>query len=329
MEDAPSDDETAAAAPSNTLPVSKQAASGHNPSTPPPHLALKGSPATSNPQLHPNIKQTKQASDSAMEDAQTDDETAAAAPSNTLPVSKQAASGHNLTTPPHSGLKGIPVNSKPQLQPNIKQTKQASKVHVSKESASTGPVHAPLVSNTAAVTAAAEDSGDEALASPLHRPSPTENESLTFDTVPTAAPLVVSFSDHNSQLGSPRSTLQPSGSGASAPVLKPVPASAAAIKLKGLPLTPRNSSDDRSNTDPSLCALPLQVQPTIQLAQLEAVHVADTVGIDMQCFAVSRRHVQPFCVPEDVPLPSELAQIEPNSALTSKIDAGEFFAPIY
>jgi hypothetical protein len=222
-------------------------------------------------------------------------------------------------------LKGLPVHSKPQLQPNIKQTKQASKVPVSKELASMVPVHAPRVSKTAAATAAAEDSGDEEPASPVDRPLPTENESLSVDAAPTTAPLASSSSDHTLQLGSPRSTLQPSDSAASAPVLKPVPASAQTIKLKGLPLTPRNSGDNRSNTDSSLCVLPLQVQPAIQLAQPEAAYVADTIGIDMQCFTVSRRQVEPFCESEDVPLPSELAQIEPDSDLTLRIDAGEFF----
>jgi hypothetical protein len=259
-----------------------------------------------------------------MEDAPSDDETAALAPSNPLPVSKQTASGHSVT-PPHSALKGLPVHSKPQLQPNIKQTKQASKVPVSKELASMVPIHAPRVSNTAAATAAAEDSGDGEPASPVDRPLPTENESSSVDAAPTTAPLASSSSDNTLQLGSPRSALQPSDSAASAPVLKPVPASAQTIKLKGLPLTPRNSSDNRSNTDSSLCALPLQVQPAIQLAQPEAAYVADTIGIDMQCFTVSRRQVEPFCESEDVPLPSELAQIEPDSDLALRIDAGEFF----
>jgi hypothetical protein len=68
-------------------------------------------------------------------------------------------------------------------------------------------------------------------------------------------------------------------------------------------------------------------QAPLQLVEPEALEVADTVCVDLQCFAVSKRQVESFCETEDVPLPPELALLQPSCELKSKIDSGEFCSP--
>jgi hypothetical protein len=277
----------------------------------------------------------------AMEDAPSDDEsTAAATPITTLPVPKQqsAAAGHKTSTP-HAPSKGSPALSKPQPQHSIKpKSMQSVQAPVSND---LNPSHESSVSNAAILLAAAEDSGGEeadakldshtTVSAPAHDILPSEDfveqEMLHSRIAPKFTSLPASSCDDTPQSASLRPAPQASDSPAAAPVLTSVPASPLHIKLNGLPLTPRTSSDSRRSADSSLGVQPAPMHASPRIIETDSSSVADTVGVDVQCFAVSRRHVEPFRESEDAP-PPDLAQIEPDSALISKIDAGEYFARV-
>ena len=278
----------------------------------------------------------------AMEDAPSDDEsTAAATPITPLAAPKQqsAAAGHKASTP-HAPSKGSPALSKTQPQHSIKpKSMQSVKAPVSND---LNPSHESSVSNAAILLAAAEDSGgEEANALDLHSHTPVsasahdslpsddfvEQEILHSRIAPKSASLPASSCDDTPQSAS----LRPAPQASAAPVLTSEPASPrqqnAQPKPNLLPLTPRTSSDSHRSADSSLGVQPAPMHASPRIIETDSGSVADTVSVDVQCFAVSRRHVEPFHESEDAP-PPDLAQIEPDSALMSKIDAGEYFAGV-
>jgi hypothetical protein len=277
---------------------------------------------------------------SAMEDAPSDDEsTAATTPIATLPVPKQqsAAAGHKTSTP-HAPSKGSPALSKPQPQHSIKlKSMQSVKPPVSND---LNPSHESSVSNAAILLAAAEDSGGEeananldshtTVSAPAHDILPSEDvveqEMLHSCIAPNSTSISAPSCDDTPQSASLRPAPQASDSRA-APLLTSEPTSPLHNKLNGLSLTPRTSSDSRRSADSSLGVQPVPMHALPRIIETDPASVADTVAVDVHCFAVSRRLVEPFREPEDAP-PPDLAQIEPDSALISKIDAGEYFARV-
>lgn len=254
----------------------------------------------------------------AMEDAPSDDEsTAAATPITPLPAPKQqsAAAGHKASTP-HAPSKGSPALSKTQPQHSIKpKSMQSVKAPVSND---LNPSHESSVSNAAILLAAAEDSGgEEANALDLHPHTPVS--ASAHDSLPSDD--FVEQEILHSRIA-PKSTSLPASSCDDTPQsasLRPAPQASAAPVLTSEPASPR-----QQNAQPQQPA-PMHASPRI--IETDSGSVADTVRVDVQCFAVSRRHVEPFHESEDAP-PPDLAQIEPDSALMSKIDAGEYFAGV-
>jgi hypothetical protein len=274
----------------------------------------------------------------AMEDAPSDDEDSSASALTLKPTSKHVAPAHTAPTPPPQAVTkpshASPASTKTQPHSANKKTTHASKVPVSTESVA---IHSAseLTPGTLAVTADATFPDDGATLASVTISSTidtlpdeviVESTPLQLESEPPAAPLASasSPSDDPPQAVSPRPTSQTYESVATVPMLKPVPSVKPMVTLKGLPSTPRATS---FRADSSSMALPAKTQVPLQLAEPEALEVADTIRVDLQCFAVSRRQVESFCELEDVPLPPELALLQPSSELVSKIDSGEFCSP--
>jgi hypothetical protein len=297
---------------------------------------------------------------SAMEDAPSDDETDVTAPvataSSSMNAPKQAAPIQKASTPPPRALpKG---SAAPPAQPLSKSLNNLKKLPVR---AGQGPVASQSQSSglkTEAVIAAEDMPPDDEgaaigseTASSTHESLPNalvESALLNGQASAVAASPALSSHDDPFQAGSPRRVEQMHDSEASViaskPILQPMDVTQSVSALASTPLSPRNSSAVsrsvvRSGAAAAAAAKAAaeaaaapspQVAATthapLELAESEIVDVADTVHVDLQRFAVSRRQVEPFLDSDDVPLPPELAQLAFSSELSSKIDAGEFCA---
>jgi hypothetical protein len=272
-----------------------------------------------------------------MEDAPSDDEGSSASALTLKPAPKHVSpAAHKAPTPPPQAQpKGSSASTKPQPQHSAnKKTMQAIKAPALKES---DAAHATSELKPAAlpVTAVAHDSADEGAelasdaASLTHDPAPTEEIVESAPNYSESDPAVLPLASapipivDSLKVGSPRPASHEFESVAAVPTLKPVPTAKPVITLKGLPMTPRSNSSS-ATTESSSAALPLTARDPLQITEPDTVEVADTVRVDMQCFTVTRRQVESFCDPDDVPLPPELAQLQPSSDLASKINAGKF-----
>jgi hypothetical protein len=279
-----------------------------------------------------NITPSRGVFHAAMEDAPSDDEDSSAPALTLKPAPKGVSPARKEPTPPpHAQPKGSSASTKPQPQHSAnKKIIQASKVPVLNESDAT---HATSELKPAlAVTAVADDSADEdaALASDAalstHHPAPTEviveNSPSQLESEAALVPLASAsvLSDDSLKIGSPRPASQEFESVAAVSTLKPVPTAKSIVTLKGLPMTARINS---SGADSISAVLPVITRAPLQLTEPDNAEVADTVRVDLQCFAVTRRQVESFCNSDDVPLPPELAQLQPSSDLASKINAGK------
>ena len=296
-----------------------------------------------------------------MEDAPSDDETDVTAPvataSSSVNAPKQAAPIQKASTPPPRALpKG---SAAPPAQPLSKSLNNLKKLPVR---AAQGPVASQLHAvessglKTEAVIAAEDMPPDDEgaaigseTASSTHESLPNalvESALLNGQASAVAASPALSSHDDPFQAGSPRRVEQMHDSEASVfaskPILQPMAVTQSVSALASTPLSPRNSSAVSRSVVRSgaaaaaaakaateaAAAPPPQVAATthapLELAESEIVDVADTVHVDLQRFAVSRRQVEPFLDSDDVPLPPELAQLAFSSELSSKIDAGEF-----
>ena len=276
---------------------------------------LSSVPRQQAPSIHTAATPSRGVFNAAMEDAPSDDESASAAALTTpLPVSKHSTSAHKAPTPPpQAHLKGPTSNSKPQPHPSSKnKPAHASNAPISRESHATNSISA---SKAATPMTVAEDSGDEGAAlapgttSSNHDSAleevPIENPALSHDAVSAAA--AAEAVEDEFQPGSLPLASQALDSIDSVPALKPMPAAASAVKLKGLSSSP-GGGDQLSVSEP------------------HAAEVADTLHVDLQRFAVARRRVEQFQESPCEPMPPELAQIQASSVLAPKIDAGRLLA---
>ena len=279
------------------------------------HAPLSSAPRQQALSKHAAATPSRGVFNAAMEDAPSDDESAAAAaPTTPLPVSKHSTSAHKAPTPPpQAHLKGPTSNSKPQPHPSSKnKPAHASNAPISRESNATNSTSA---SKAATPMTVAEDSGDEGAAlapgakSPNHDSAleevPIENPGLNHDAISAAA--AAEAVEDEFQPGSLPVASQALDSIDSEPALNPMPAAAFAVKLKGLPSSP-SGSDQLSVSEP------------------DAAEVADTLHVDLQRFAVARRRVEQFQESPCEPMPPELEQIQASSVLAPKIDAGRLLA---
>jgi hypothetical protein len=281
----------------------------------------KSSPAASHkPPASKHTPPSRSVFSAAMEDAPSDDESSPApvVPAS-LPHNKQPAATIRASASAQQGhSKGQPAASKLQPHSNAKQKPaQAGKSTISSES---GAIRESVALKTEAVVSAVEDSGDEGAALAVAADAESSKPSSELAAVPSQSVPVHTENSPTADDESPSATSSDGVGPGAISVTKPAPAAPPLLKLNPHPVTPPTPAAD---VCVSSALLPATTQESIVLAAPVPIDVPDTVHVDVQHFTVCKRQVDPFCVPEDVPLPPELDELQSSSALTSKIDASE------
>jgi len=281
---------------------------------------------------------------SAMEDAPSDDESASIATvSSSMNIPMKSAHIQKASPPPQALPKGLNSLKKPP-------------VHAGQGPVTSEP-RTVESSKIVPVTAAAEDMTPDDEGAALALDASSSKHDILPKALVESAPLNHQTSVANASpahdnpfpFGSSSHAEQVLDSGtsvfASNPILKPVDASQSVQALPSIPSSPRNSSAssasrsvvrsgaaaaatakaalEASAPPPPPPPVAAMTQSPLELAEPQFVDIADNVHVDLQRFAVSRRQVELFLDPDDVPLPPELLQLASSSELASKIDAGE------